>query len=105
MIGLAEARANVRDQAKKYAADKGRKMRLKMRNEKEWGIWRDELDKTMEAWERKLKSDGDPGEILGLDIEDWPYIIGTRIILDEKPTVQTDGNADIDKIFTWLVRE
>ena len=104
MIGLAAARTNVRDQAKKYAAEKNRKMRLKMRNEKEWGIWREQLDETMEAWERKLKSDGDPGEILGLDIEGYPYIIGTRIILDEPPTRQSGGNSDIDAIFTWLVR-
>jgi hypothetical protein len=103
MIGLSKARGNVREQAKKYAVDKDRRMRLKMGNEAKWGTWRKELDETMEAWERKLKSDGDPGEILGLDIENYPYIIGTRIILDEPPTRQTDGNSDIDKIFTWLV--
>jgi hypothetical protein len=104
MISLAQARNNVRDQARKYAADKKRRMRMKMRNEKEYGTWRKELDATMEAWDRKLKSDGDPGDVLMLDIENWPYIISTRIILDEPPTRQTDGNSDIDKIFTWLVK-
>jgi hypothetical protein len=101
MIGLSAARGNVRDQAKKYAAEKDRKMRLKERAMPEWGTWRDSLEETMAAWERLVKA-SKPGEGVMLDIEDYPYIIGTRIILDEKPTRQTDGNDDIDKIFTWL---
>jgi hypothetical protein len=104
MVTLAKARSLVHDQAAKYAKAKDRRMRLKMRNEAKWGTWRTQLDETMEAWERKLKADGDPGEILAMDIEGWPYSIGTRIIMDEPPQVQTEGNADIDKIFTWLVR-
>lgn len=103
MIGFAKAKDTVRTQAKKYAADKKRKMRLKERAEKDWGIWRGQLEETMDRWEQMVKS-SKSGEGILLDIENYPYTIGTRIIMDEKPTVQTEGNSDIDKIFTWLVR-
>jgi hypothetical protein len=102
MITFPKARDAVHDQAKKYAADKDRKMRLQVVGEK-YGVWRPELEQTMEAWERLVKGEK-PGNGVRLDIEGYPYTIGTRVIEDEKPTIQTEGNSDIDKIFTYLVR-
>ena len=101
-ITFAKAKDNVRDQARKYAVDKDRRMRLGIRGKGELGMWRTELDKTMEQWENLIHSNK-PGEVILLDVEEYPYSIGTRIIDVAPPTKQTDGNDDIDKIFTWLV--
>ena len=101
-ISFAKAKDNVRDQARKYAVDKDRRMRLGIRGKLEPGVWRTELDKTMDQWEKLLRSE-QPGDVILLDIEDYPYTIGTRIIDVSPPTKQTEGNSDIDKIFTWLI--
>jgi hypothetical protein len=103
MIPFAKAKSTVRDQAKKYAADKKRKMRLKEVGDPKFGIWRGELDKTMEQWER-LVLKTDPGSGVVLDIADYPYSVATRVIMDEPPKLQTQGNSDIDKIYTYLTR-
>lgn len=102
-IGLSSARRKVRAQAKKYGESKGRRLRLKERADDDWGIFRKDVGETMSKWEALVRT-AKPGDVVLMDIEDFPYTISTRIIDVTPPTVQTDGNADVDKIFTWLVR-
>lgn len=102
-IGFARARRIVRGQLNKYAATRDRKMRVKERSADEWGTWRSDVGAVLDVWAREIAAAKD-GDVVLIDIEDYPYTVSTRVINDEQPTIASDGNHDIDKIWTWLLR-
>jgi hypothetical protein len=57
----------------------------------------------MQKWESLVRT-AQPGDVVLMDIEDFPYTIATRVIDVTPPTVQTEGNSYVDAIFTFLVR-
>ena len=102
-LALSTAVSKVRKQARRYGPSKTRRMRLRERSEKDWGVWRKDLPPTIEAWKRRAET-LENGEVLLLDFEDYPYTVATRAIEEKPPTIATDGNSDVDEIYSWLVR-
>ena len=103
-VAFQKAKDNVRDQARTFALNRGRKMRLGVRGKGELGNWRIELDETMDQWEKLVKTHP-PGTSSGWTSRTTRTQSGTRIVDVSPPTKQTEGNDDIDKIYSWLTTE
>lgn len=102
-LRLLGAKRKVRSLAAKKAPDDAR-FRLKIRGD-EFSTWRKSLSSTMDRWTDLLKNRCQVGDVLVLDISDQPYSILTRVVDIAPPLIQTEGNSDIDTIWTYIKRD
>jgi hypothetical protein len=67
----------------------------------EWSVWRKDLDATLERMRSAIDTRGRVGDKFALDGIKGAFIARVRIIDISPPIKQTEGNDDIDEIYTW----
>lgn len=98
-----QARRAIRKQLGSNGFPDKHRARLRVRGE-EFGTWRDKMGPLLDRWGQLVQSHDKAGDAVAIDIEDHAYSIVSRWVEITPPSIQTDGNEDIDRIYTYMVR-
>lgn len=99
-LSIAEARPMVRGQIDLPRGSQADGWRLRTRGDP-FGAVRHDLGEVMDKWEEKVRVNDRIGDVVVVDILEHPYSAVSRWIEDKPSAVQTEGNKDIDIIYSW----